>query len=149
MANCMHNTKKLRILNLLNFFVQLINAIRARIAYMNYTKKLSYISLTFLCSVDQCNATTPQNALVSQGTILQIVCQKQSISLYIVTLDKSIFRHALKKCVIPLIMLMANTSLDLLYRKTCPFVLPTEQNYGYGSAWQNLMGAMRVYLCGK
>ncbi len=33
-----HYTKKLRILNIFNFFVWLIYAIRARTAYMNYTK---------------------------------------------------------------------------------------------------------------
>ncbi len=41
---CIYTTqKKLRILNILNLFMQLVYAICARIAYVNHTKKLRYL----------------------------------------------------------------------------------------------------------
>ncbi len=47
-----HYIKKLWILNILILFVKLIYAIRARIAYMNYTKKLRIFDiLNFFCAV--------------------------------------------------------------------------------------------------
>ena len=48
-----YTTQNLRILNILNFFVQFICAMRAHIAYINYTKKLRiFNTLNFLlCSV--------------------------------------------------------------------------------------------------